>query len=649
MKKIISLLQAVVLLFALSSCNTNVFGINKNKSYTQTTTSKHALVQVDNAQLLTHEWLDISSQWDYYRNRFLNAYQFYNNGPVASSQLPAANGIVSIPHYWKDAQGTATYHLRIIGLKSNTTYATFLYDKFSTAGEVMCNGKYVYSEGFCSKDWTKTVCGRNMDIVYLRSDNSGVMDLVMRCSNKIYRTGGIYYHIKIAEQAYVENWFMKMFTLRLIFIGALVVIFIYQLALFFFNKYQMMNLYLALFALNATQRLLFASFSIATVLIPSIPYSLSLKLEVMPVYLCGMFYFLFALSYNKKPVLRPFPLICVSVAGLLFLTNVFLPLSLANYFVPAYEAYMLFCGVYGVFITLSKQSDGKRQLNLFDFTGLIALLVGTSHDVAVLYNMPVVAPDTEFVMYAFIIFVILQSMNTAWIQNRLSENIKRITYDTAQANIASYRFVPQQFLKIIDKHDICALKPKDHCTQKVSLINTDVRNFTTISEGLGGKEVFNLLNLYLGYIAPIIRYYNGFIEKVMGDGIIAVFTGTPDNAVLCALEMQEAMVLLRAYLKKEQLPEIEIGIGVHYGDVVLGTVGNEHRMSEVVVSPVVSEVMAVESYQKVCGMPVIVSEEVVKNIDEKKLFNMNEIGQKKETPCKGYNGRLYSVEKSVEF
>jgi hypothetical protein len=72
-------------------------------------------------------------------------------------------------------------------------------------------------------------------------------------------------------------------------------------------------------------------------------------------------------------------------------------------------------------------------------------------------------------------------------------------------------------------------------------------------------------------------------------------------------------------------------------------------MSEVVVSPVVSEVMAVESYQKVCGAPVIVSEEVEKNIDEKKLFNINEIEQKKETPCKGYNGRLYSVEKSVDF
>ena len=268
-----------------------------------------------------------------------------------------------------------------------------------------------------------------------------------------------------------------------------------------------------------------------------------------------------------------------------------------------------------------------------------------------------IAPDTEMVMYSFIIFVILQSMKTAWIQNKLSKNLKTLSIETEKANTASYRFVPQQFLQLLGKTDICLVQAKDHCTQKVALINTDVRHFTTISEGLDGKTVFNLLNQYMDYVTPIIRYYNGFIEKVMGDGIIAVFpqgasqqfANPADNAMLCALEMQEAMVLLRSYLNTKSLPEIEIGIGVHYGDVVLGTVGNDKRMSEVVVSPIVNEVMAIESYHKVCGISVIASEEVVGNLKEKKMIKAIEIEQKKETPCRGYNGRLYSLEKSVEF
>ena len=78
-------------------------------------------------------------------------------------------------------------------------------------------------------------------------------------------------------------------------------------------------------------------------------------------------------------------------------------------------------------------------------------------------------------------------------------------------------------------------------------------------------------------------------------------------------------------------------------------VGNESRMSEVVVSPVVNEVMAVESYNRVSGEGVILSEEVVNNINERNIFKMTLIKQKKETPCTGYKGRLYAVEKSVTF
>ena len=473
---------------------------------------EHALVQVEDPSVLQNRWFDISKKWEFYQYQYLNASLFFHHKPIPGSELPPNDGIVSLPQYWKNPKASATYHVRIIGLKANTTYACFLYDYFSTAGDVWCNGAYAYSEGHSSGDWTKTECGRNMELAYLHTNSYGMLDLVMRCSNKIYRTGGIYYHMKIAEKQYAENWYTRMYTLRLVFIGALFLIMMYQLALFFLNKYQRSYFYLACFAFSAMIRLLFAKFSIVTVLVPQIPYELSMKVEYMPIYFCGLCYFLYMLTYAKKKVRSAFPLTLISIAAVFFVCNCFLPLEKLNHLVPVFQAYMLFSGLCGVYLTFGRQSDGRRHLNVFDFLGLVVMICGTVHDVACLYSSNLFMADTEFVMYGFIVFVILQSMNTAWIQNKLSENIKRITEQTAQANIASYRFVPLQFLTLLGKDDICTVQPNDHCAQKVSLVNTDICNFTTLSEGLDGKQVFDLLNMYMGYIAPI-SYYNGFIKS----------------------------------------------------------------------------------------------------------------------------------------
>lgn len=253
-----------------------------------------ACVDIQNPNTLEHDFITISSSWAYYENKFLPASYFYtaDSNLVPPEQQPIPDSIVSIPHYWNNPHACATYHLLVTGLKPHTEYALFMYDRFSTAGDIWCNGTFIYLEGVPCEDWTKTECGRNMDIAVLPSDKNGNADIVMHCSNKIYRIGGIYYNIRLAERTHVEHWFVFMLILRAMFIGSLLLIFIYQFALYLFRHKKRIHLYLSLFAFSAMMRLLFASFSIVTLWFPDLPYEISLKLEFAPIYFCTFFYYM---------------------------------------------------------------------------------------------------------------------------------------------------------------------------------------------------------------------------------------------------------------------------------------------------------------------------------------------------------------------
>jgi class 3 adenylate cyclase/CheY-like chemotaxis protein len=119
--------------------------------------------------------------------------------------------------------------------------------------------------------------------------------------------------------------------------------------------------------------------------------------------------------------------------------------------------------------------------------------------------------------------------------------------------------------------------------RRVSIMLSDIRGFTTLSEHLAPAQVVTLLNRYLGAMTDIIMKYHGTIDEFIGDAILAVF-GAPlqrdddaDRAVQCALEMQAAMKAINAQNEAEGLPIIESGIAINTGDVIAGNIGSEKR------------------------------------------------------------------------
>lgn len=119
--------------------------------------------------------------------------------------------------------------------------------------------------------------------------------------------------------------------------------------------------------------------------------------------------------------------------------------------------------------------------------------------------------------------------------------------------------------------------------RKVTILMSDIRGFTTLSEHLAPAQVVTMLNRYLGAMTDIIMAHHGTIDEFIGDAILAVF-GAPqrrdddaDRAVNCALAMQEAMTGINALNEAEGLPSLQTGIALNTGDVIAGNIGSERR------------------------------------------------------------------------
>ncbi|EED32586.1 adenylate cyclase 1 (ATP pyrophosphate-lyase 1) [gamma proteobacterium NOR5-3] len=119
--------------------------------------------------------------------------------------------------------------------------------------------------------------------------------------------------------------------------------------------------------------------------------------------------------------------------------------------------------------------------------------------------------------------------------------------------------------------------------REVTIMMSDIRGFTTISEQLPPDRVVSMLNRYLGAMTDIIMEYGGTIDEFLGDAILAVFGAPrrhdddPDRAARCALAMQAAMAEINTANRNDGLPELEMGIALNTGNVIAGNIGSERR------------------------------------------------------------------------
>ena len=172
--------------------------------------------------------------------------------------------------------------------------------------------------------------------------------------------------------------------------------------------------------------------------------------------------------------------------------------------------------------------------------------------------------------------------------------------------------------------------------RKLSILMSDLRGFSNISERFPPERVVEFLNIYLGYMADVITTYNGTIDEFIGDAILVIF-GAPflreddaSRAVACAVAMQQAMKTVNAELADGGFPALEMGIGINTGEVVVGNIGSAKRTKYGVVGSHVNLTGRIESYT--VGGQILISESTLREAGE-----AVEIGKEMKLSAKGFS------------
>jgi len=196
-------------------------------------------------------------------------------------------------------------------------------------------------------------------------------------------------------------------------------------------------------------------------------------------------------------------------------------------------------------------------------------------------------------------------------------------------NSSYLRFVPAEFLKTLGRDSIIDVELGDQVEGDMTVLFSDIRSFTSIIEKLSAKESFEFLNEYLNQITPSILSNRGFIDKYIGDSIMALFPYNAEDGLKAGIQLMENLRVYNEDRKARDQHIIQIGIGIHTGALMMGTIGVESRMDGTVISDAVNLASRLEGLTKDYGASIIISQETIDKLDEPGKYHFRSLGEVK--------------------
>jgi class 3 adenylate cyclase len=206
----------------------------------------------------------------------------------------------------------------------------------------------------------------------------------------------------------------------------------------------------------------------------------------------------------------------------------------------------------------------------------------------------------------------------------MRDAVRKTITDLKDTNISIERFVPQAFLAIVGKPSIVEVELGDNKRKNMTILFSDIRNFTTLSEAMTPDENFAFINAYLERMGPVIRDHNGFIDKYIGDAIMALFESA-DDALKAGLGMLETLEAFNADRRAAGQAPIGIGVGINTGTLMMGTIGEKHRMDGTVISDAVNLASRIEGLTKTYRIGLLISQYTVENLADPKAYDIRPV------------------------
>ena len=500
--------------------------------------------------------------------------------------------------------GYATYQVKDL-LPAVGRYALKL-PTIHSAFDLYVNGERIYSSGRIDTSEAMEPCVLS-DVVRFSTDSSGAVLLTFHVSNYAYATGSIWDDVVVGTESVIVRSHGRAVFFSAFLVGILLIMGFYYFGIWLYRLDDKGPLYFALMCFGWGLRELLGPETLMFKLFPDFPYAIGLRIlyVLFPFILLMFLRFIdnFFTGKVKRWLIQLTSVVLVLDALFIALspTQVFssnllviLPLALV---IHTYALYVLILGV-----------RARRTGSVLFLFGMIVMGFCFVNDLLV--DLSIWQGGFIFPI-GFAVSILCQSLVPAIRFSKSFDDVERLNARLVTVGNAQSRFVPTEFLQLLGTPDITKIKLGDSQETKMGVMFADLRNFSTIAEGKTASDTFRPVNSVLSKSAPLIRENHGFIDKYIGDAIMALFSVRENNIMNAALAMKRS-------INDEESP-YRFGIGLHYGEMILGVVGESQRMEGTVISDAVNTASRVEHLTKIYGLSIIFTEELKAEVEIDKL------------------------------
>ena len=448
------------------------------------------------------------------------------------------------------------------------------------------------------------------------------LTIVLQVSNYSHTRGGPYKLAKLgsakvlsAAQQYTQrfNAFLLGFVAFMAF---------YHFLLFAFKRDEFSPLWFACFCTIIGIRILLVNGELYSFAQSEFLWDAMLRFEYISVFASVALPLLFIHSIYPKVYKIKVVRFFVGIALLFTLVTLLVPTLIATrilgFFFPVVLFSLIYILVLLVRIAFTTKDVIANLILLSFFLGGLTMV----NDMLHAQNVIRTAYISGFGLIQLIIF---QAVVLSIINQRNRRAIEIFTKQLEQQSKAAERFVPHSFLELLGKQSLTDIQLGDHTQRHMSILFSDIRSFTTLSEQMHPQENFTFINDYLAYMDKVVQENEGFVDKYIGDAVMALFSGKADSSLQAGIGMLQALKQFNTEREQSGVPPIDIGIGINTGEVMLGTIGGRYRMDGTVISDAVNLADRVEGMTKRYKVALLITEHTYRSLEQPEVFSIREI------------------------
>ncbi|MCG8569475.1 MAG: adenylate/guanylate cyclase domain-containing protein [Spirochaetes bacterium] len=573
----------------------------------------NGILDIRNVDLVNGQIINLEGDWEFYPAEFIDSARLLEEHQ--------ANQFQKIPKTWQEEIGYATYHLKIL-LKPTQKLKALKINRISSSARIYANGQLIFELGRLGTDKKSSTPQSRLAIVPVHQANADELSITIQVANFHDGAGGIINPLCFGTLENIIKDRQSKLLFQFFLFGSLLILGLYHFFLYYFRKSDINLMILGILCFVFSLRMLIYNESIIYEIMPIIDFSLGAKLGYLTftfgLILINFFlYFIYPDIYHKK-VLYVFISVSLFYSLLIIVTPPLIFSSILLY----YQLFSLICGLYLLYVIFSSAIK-KKSNSLLMLLAFVIVLVSSFNDIV---NSMLKLAVIELTPFGILSFVFIQAVVLSRRFNLALTKSEKITAKLEDINISIKRFVPQEFLSFLKRENIQHVKLGDHSEQFMTIMFADIRGFSHLSETMTPEENFRFLNSYLSRMGPIIRKNRGFIDKYLGDGIMALFPQSADDGVQAAKEMIEELTVYNKNRQTMGYQPIDIGIGLHSGQLMMGTIGEEERIDGTVISNAVNLASRLKEQTKMHNKSIILSERTLQSLKNKDQYQLNNLG-----------------------